>query len=181
MSGPIQTIPRGLLGWLQLKAGGSNPRDLADTVAGTIDLTQLYLYGVVQDEQSLFGAAPTTNAIATGGQGIQAFNIAAANVVVPNGQTWWIHQWTCGGNIATAADSISFSLAISNQQGTRPIAVSRAYFDTINARARRPEIGTDRPGFLMLPGDKFLVWIHDVLSAGGITLSMGLRATVMPL
>jgi len=42
-SGPIQTFPVGLLGLLNLKNQGRNPRDLTDVVQPVLDLLSMYL------------------------------------------------------------------------------------------------------------------------------------------
>jgi len=42
MSGPIQTLPAGLLSGLQLKNMGRNPRELPDTLQSVMDLFQFY-------------------------------------------------------------------------------------------------------------------------------------------
>lgn len=82
MSGPIQVIPPGLLGFLQLKNSGNNPRDMPESLLMTFDVLPWYL----QAKKEIVVASST---LATDSQGFQSppsvFN-------VPNSEAWYVHS-----------------------------------------------------------------------------------------
>lgn len=75
MAGPrIGTAPRGLLGALEAKIGGENPRDLGMTVVPTIDLYDQYLIertGIATESAAIaIGTAVTTVTLLPGATGV---------------------------------------------------------------------------------------------------------------
>lgn len=84
----INKLPFGLLGFLGLKNGGRNPQELAETLAPTMDLTDLY-FGTNKQLVRLSG-----NVTAIG------FNLLGA---VPNDEVWALTGCSCNSNAVLGA------------------------------------------------------------------------------
>ena len=175
---PIQVIPPGLLGLLQIKSNGRRPGILADQVQGNIELRDWYMTARRVDNFALFGGAMTTGNVPTASPGGHAFNVAGVPCVVPPGQIWWVEQFSGFGALA-AADTIRFNLSITTGSGAS-FGVSNDYLDTITARARQFEVHIDR-GFWAFPGDEFVCQIDDNLTGTNTVVNASLRATPCPL
>lgn len=95
-SGPIQQIPQGLLGFLQLKNRGQNPSELPDVLSPGFELSNWYLETgaeiVVQD-------APVAVAVGT-------INL----ITVPNDQWWLVHDFFV--NVGLDAGSTVFGCPV---------------------------------------------------------------------
>lgn len=105
--GPIQLIPPGLLGFLQLKSQGKNPRDLTDYLQGTLDLTDWYREAGWADLAIVNGGVSSVSN-ASGATGFVTFStlpiIAAGGV-----EAWWVIDYSIiTGGLTAAADVISF-------------------------------------------------------------------------
>jgi hypothetical protein len=177
--GPIQVIPPGLVGLLQLKQLGRLPDNLLGDVNPVLELRDWYMEARRVSTVTLFGGFPATAAITTGGVNFKSMLIGGVNAAVPQGQIWYVEEFTVSGSIATAADSISFAAAMSQSPLTDIQLVGPPYIDVITARARAAAAKADR-GYWARPGDTFGAFVVDVLSVGGITLVATLRATICP-
>lgn len=180
MPGPIQVIPPGLMGLLQLKTGGNLPSTLADVVAPVLELRDWYLTARRVDHNTLFGAIPQ-RVLATGNNGNFGFQLGGVNVQVPQNQIWYCEEMTINANLL-AADYIRAAPTIltpgAGASFTGSHLVGPDVNDVVTARARSVAGKADR-GFWAFPGDIFGVQVFDILSAG-ITLNLFLRATPCP-
>ena len=86
---PIQLIPRGLLGFLQLKNLGKNPSDFPSVLQPTLELFDW----LTQSEQ--LSTVGTDAAIAAVGTNTY--------LSVPSGEAWWLHDVQASINLAAAA------------------------------------------------------------------------------
>jgi hypothetical protein len=77
---PISSLPKGLVALLGSKGLGESPRELADQVVGTVDLTQMYL---LNDREFATG---TNAAPAVGGN-------VFTQLIVPTGEVWYVHMY----------------------------------------------------------------------------------------
>ena len=95
--GPISFLPRGLLDFLGLRSLGKYPRDLSDTIVGTIDLSTL----LQQDQVERIELSETFTGPATRQSGAYTFGV---NGVVPEREFWWVlsYNMTCLLSGATA-------------------------------------------------------------------------------
>jgi hypothetical protein len=178
--GPIQIIPPGLTGLLQLKQTGKLPNSLSQLVNPVVELRDWYLTARRVDEIALQLNASTFLAT-TGGQGFQAMTTPL--MVVPQTQIWWVEEYTIDAVIATAADTIRMCCTLLIQNNTGVVSHQQLgpdVADTVTARARVVSCRADR-GFWAFPGDVFGATVFDVLSAGGINLRPRLRATPCPI
>jgi hypothetical protein len=180
MAGPIQVIPQGLLGLLNLKQTGKNPDQLLEQVQPTFDLTGMYEQRLIQTELGLFGGSATTAALVTGNKGSNAITVGGVQVQVPLNEMWWVEQCALATVTVAAADTIIAGVLTSSNQGGASY-ITPVYQDVVTARARSfvtPPM--TRPLFVG-PGTGFLCWVLDILSVGGITLSLSMRAVRIPI
>ncbi|MBA0088971.1 MAG: hypothetical protein HRJ53_28615 [Acidobacteria bacterium Pan2503] len=181
MAGPIQTLPQGLLGLLQLKSFGENPYDLLETVQPSVDLYRLWIERNAQDVQGLFGVASVnTAALVTGNHGTQNFGSAAQ--VTPSNEIWFVVYFTGTIQTIAAADTITgLQTGIFTSIPNGGVYLQSApVSDVITARARSLATNPVAP-FFVPPGSQFVVNVADILSVGGITVNLNLRAVRIPI
>lgn len=99
-SGPIQVIPPGLLGFLQLKNSGQNPHSIDLTISPAIELRD-WLFNASHS----YAQIGVSIAAATPG-----FQGDANLVTVPQNEYWWVHDASVTCDIVTG-ERISFGLA----------------------------------------------------------------------
>lgn len=184
MAGPIQQIPQGLLGLLQLKELGSNPPTLVDTVAPNLDLFALYAERGSNAALGLFGVNPQTATFATATPNVHNFLVGGVNAQVPQNEMWYVTNAgiTMVGLIA-AADSITVGLGWLSFAGAGGdlYMMTPVYRDTITPRSRF--LQTDpmpRPMFVA-PGGIFTAVVVDNLTAGTQQLQLSIRAIRIPI
>lgn len=104
MSGPIQVIPPGLLGFFQLKNMGRNPSDLVDSVQPSLEMFDWYM----QARAEYVGLGNT------GGvpNATTQFRALAPAVFVPDGEFWYIVTATLISSVLVAGDSYIACIAM---------------------------------------------------------------------
>jgi hypothetical protein len=177
MSGPIQVIPAGLLGFLQLKNAGRYPREFGETLDPTIELLDWYL-----DAMSI--AWPTTSSVAIGPGTSQGFNNFSPNTInVPQTEWWALRTFTIQTTALTAGDIVDLRPCIRyNFVGT----IRYAILDGVNGNpppTALPQVaqlvfGT-RPVFIP-PGCDLGFWSNLTL-AGAETFTANLQYTRLPI
>ena len=173
MSGPIQTIPQGLLSLLQLKQTGSNPSQLLETVAPVVDLVQWWLQRQVVDLSfQLFGAVSTV-LIGPAGHGQTAFTTNP--ITVPQQQQWWIESFSLGGTLL-AAEGITLAPLMLEAGGTTHL-LGPPYADVVTARAR--DFAVSVRNFWLAPGSSLGVRVMDANTAATITVSGAIRGVAL--
>lgn len=90
---PIQAIPQGLLGFLQLKNAGKNPQELNSLLQSSLDLGEWMLQTAPEIE------AGTNGAIAAAG--------FTAYQTVPDGEWWFLHDVNATLGLAAAATAVA--------------------------------------------------------------------------
>lgn len=90
----INRVPQGLLGFLGIKNGGENPKQLSNVLVPTWNTTALYQYG---------NSEVSTVLVAINAVGSQAY------VTVPAGEMWAILQQSAGCDTLGAGQTIEFS------------------------------------------------------------------------
>lgn len=182
--GPIQLIPPGLMGLLQLKQTGRLPGTLNDIVSGVLELREWYMMARRVNTLALFPGAsfPVINGITAPGVGVGFVPAGGGNATVPNGQIWWVDNMTIQCTISAAASSIRYSPAINRPGVVGGDVIQVGYqdvADVVNAHANRKIIvHNDRP-FWAFPGDGFAANIHDVTTGTAEALTLTLSATPM--
>lgn len=175
---PIQTIPQGLLGLLQLKQFGRNPAALGDTVDPTVDLTLLWLNRITVD---LTLAVTGLNGVVIGvpTAGANTYNVTGMNV--PANQTWWVESFGVGCTLL-AAETIRFGCGVfyPPNTGAHLLGPSPSDFnDVITSRARLAR--AEARGFWLLPGAQPLLVVYDSLTAGTINVTCSMRGAIIPI
>lgn len=92
-NGPIQTIPSGLLGFLQLKNMGRNPSELVDALSPTLQMNDWYFMS--RAEQLPVGSRNVAN----GAVGILPWTTNP--LIVPNEEAWWVIDYNVTVSIVT--------------------------------------------------------------------------------
>lgn len=104
MAGPVQLIPPGLLGFLQLKSLGRNPSQLVESYSPTIEMLDWIMESQPLEAASDLGARPLYVAAAAGptiGQPVPAMS-------VPQDEIWRVLQFTIEVSLV-AGESSSFA------------------------------------------------------------------------
>lgn len=184
--GPIQIIPQGLMGLLQLKQTGKLPGWLATSVQPTIDLRDWYMNSRRLDEFSL-PIQTKTGSVTTGlGKGVYAMSTGgAAGAVganVPQNQMWFVDWWTVQASMDAAASVVTFAPTLGSAGSLTVVPLANAVTFGGGARVIDAWVVAN-PGrpFWAGPGDQFMVWVADVSSVGGIVFTVHMRVTVLPI
>jgi len=176
MSGPLQVAPAGLLGFLQLKNAGSNPRELVDSVQPTFDLFRRYLETMANQWTTASGVAVIGNAA-----GGAVFSPNA--IVVPATEWWYVSSYGVSLSTLTAGDVLDYSPALKlNQAGTIHWELCRNQtprLPMVAATPYAPHVAAF--DFFAPPGAEFGFWIHGATLAASETFSAELRYTRMPI
>jgi len=152
MSTPIINRPQGLVSLLGLRDMGGVPREFADVVAPTVDLTDLFLVDrTTVNAQQTFTTATTWNAI-----------------TVPPGELWRVHQWGFRGGPLLAGERIGVGLYIGDPFVTPITGAFRAN------HTGEFVIGAASSMFWAKAGAVLGVYCTDIVTAG----SIGIETTV---
>lgn len=177
--GPIQTLPQGLLGLLQLKQQGSNPSQFVDAVQGTFELFDMYAQSRLLDVSGANAAAPSPKpAVNVNTAGAKGFG--ANGLIVPQGQIWYVYQYTLQCSLL-AAEYIRFAPVLYPAPGSLDIVtLGPDYNDVITARARFALVGNTAP-FWATSGASLGFAVYDIVTGGNINVTANMRAAVMQL
>lgn len=104
ISRPIQVIPSGLLGFLQLKNNGQNPQDLPDVLQPVLELRDWYLQS--RAEEIVTPTNIPSMALPTATFGFQTFTTNPTVPVVPDKEWWYVHDIAIVTTFVPAADFI---------------------------------------------------------------------------
>lgn len=112
-SGPIQVIPPGLLGLLNLKNMGRLPDVLINEVQPGIDLQEWWLRANLINQP-----APSTDSLVAGSyNSFRSFTAGAGAIQVPDREWWFVEWYTASFTAAGAGNSAtSIDLALEFQQ-----------------------------------------------------------------
>jgi hypothetical protein len=182
--GPIQLVPPGLMGLLQLKSTGRLPGELSGAVRPSLELFTWYMASRVVDIPALPGSAGQPSvAIPTATQGFNAFTTNP--LIVPNGQWWWVESFTVQALIGVAADTIGgVAPGWTPNLGAAPVQrymVGRPVDDVATAQVIRTVWSYASAPFFAPPGAQFGCFNSRITTATSITLAGFVRATVLPI
>lgn len=119
ISRPIQLIPRGLLGFFQVKNNGVNPTDLPDELQPILEMRDWYF-------QSQPEALPVGSiALATGANGFSPFT--ANPLVVPSDEFWFVLDYSVQASLG-AGDNASIKCGFRSPTLPTAYAFSKAPF-----------------------------------------------------
>lgn len=148
-SGPIQLIPPGLLGLLQLKSPmGVNPLVLNNDVQPSLDMLQFYLRSVQED------TVEVSDAIVTGLGGSGAFLGGPVVLQVPANQWWYVHVMQLRTHSLAIADGLD-SFQCGYATSTTGSAIFYGVQGEVQSKVVGAQAGSLRPAaynFWMPPG-----------------------------
>jgi len=118
--GLMQRIPRGLLGFLDVKTGGTYPTALGGVLTPTLDLSAWYASGA----ELLTGVGTTVNDATVDGTRINMTVTSPTNlsdgtlVRVPQTEIWLLPQWTVDPGVDIAGGDVAdFGPCVANDNG----------------------------------------------------------------
>jgi len=122
----ILNMARGLNSIVALRTDGAQPQQLADTVAGTVDLRELYLLNTRETLVSGVNAAPV----------VGLNGLGTPELIVPAGELWFV--WFYAINVTTGAAATIEAVPTANVDGTPAFAQPLGPYVTcpINGNAR---------------------------------------------
>jgi len=164
----IQLIPPGLLGLLQLKNRGQNPGSLEDIVQPGLDILPFW-YEAVAEELNGFTRTPVT--------GNNGFASWSTPITVPQGEAWWVLNYTIVTSEMGVGDSGQFGVGWQNPAANHTYAVGD--ISAINSGVGRC-VAHGEPFFLG-PGAELLWYTNDVVNATAFTLNGFARVARLPL
>jgi hypothetical protein len=166
--GPIQLIPPGLLGLLQLKNIGKNPSQLLDEVRPIMDILPMW-YEAVAEELSGFSRTPVT-----GNNGFASWTVPQ---IVPQGEIWWVMQYTVVTSEMGVGDSGQFGVGWQLPSVNHTYAVGD--ISAINSGVGRCIAHGEQ--FFLPPGGELLWFTNDVVNATAFTLNGFARIARLPI
>lgn len=177
LSGPIQKIASGLLGFFQLKSpSGLNPTWLRNDLTPTVDLLKWYFQASSQAD--LAGEHEIT--LATGNQGFQDFGVAGP-ILVPQNEFWYVHNFAIITSPLAAADIVHFAGAIRQN----PVPTQRQWLTGPPQRVVASGAG-DRAiwsarDFWVNPNDSLGLYVIENVVAAARTYAGYIRYTRCPI
>lgn len=177
MGKPIQTIPQGLLGLLQLKQTGANPSDLLETVQPTVDLTNWWLQR--QEVDIALVQSGFTNPVVINAAGIGVFGLAA--LTVPGNDTWLVTNLTILASLLATEDLVVSGGFTFPGSGSAVYELGPALVEPTDSTARARQVTWSARGFWLQPGARPQVIVHDIKTAASISVVMGIRGVIVPI
>lgn len=153
----ISNFPRGLVSLTGLNDLGQAPKNLSDTLAGTIDITQFLLL----NREALNASATVT------GTGF------SFGFTVPAGELWYVHSFTALSPAILAGDRLRLSVGIALNGGYFQQSESSPLINTVNDRIG---VGIRNPVWIG-PGTGLGCFIEAFTSGGG-GFSMAFSAAI---
>lgn len=173
--GPIQQIPPGLLGFLQLKNQGLGLGDLPDTLQGVLELRDWLLHADARN------SGRYERNIAASSSGIGAFNTPGP-LLVPDSEWWYVHNFTVLSSNLAAGDSVQLGGAwLVDRALPNPsfYLVSLPQGGGLHTGVNRAAIASGG-GFFVPPGAE-LGFYHEITTAAAVNVSGYVRYTPLPI
>lgn len=167
-SGPIQVIPQGLLGFLNLKNNGQNPNTLDSNVMPVIDLTSWWFENRAEDIGT-FTRTPVT--------GNNGFGSWLTPIIVPEREAWWVLEYTIRSQPMGVGDSAAFAC------GWQQIITQQRYMVGDLGQVNN-DVGVTSAfarGFYVPSGAELLWYTNDVVNATGFQIIGTARIVRLPL
>lgn len=176
MAGPLNIIPPGFLGFLQLKNFGKNPSEVPEVIAPTFDMLSWYMQG----EAVPMAGTDATRACTSDLDGFVA--LTSNTITVPDGEWWFVHNVYLYASLPAATTEF-FSgspcwfnantfqgevLCPPGQLIQGVAALTRRYF-------------TAARDFFVPPGSQFGAYVLTCETATSITVGLNGRITRLPI
>jgi len=151
----ITEFPRGLVSLTGLRDMGEAPKELAGTIAPTIDVTEFLLLN-----RETLSATPTTT-------GVTILTV----FTVPAGELWYVHAYSGRNNALGAGDAIRFNVGITTQGFF--VSLSDSSF-TATIAGELGTSGVSRP-FWAGPGTSLSILVERF---AGVSIGMNVAASI---
>lgn len=157
--GPIQISPPGLLNLLQLKSEGRSVSNLSDTCIPSLEMSTWWLRAAAQLDQTAYAVTVAAAVVAT----YQDFT-APSNIMVPNGEWWYVHEFaaTMATGAAGSATNVRLARATVRYSGMGEqvqLGASQTMLLTVN-------------DLWLPPGTKLGFFVDTVVGVGGLTATV---------
>lgn len=171
----VQVLPPGLLGYLQLKNLGQNPRSLIDAYQPTIDLRDWLL-------QANYRTLDRTVLLPNNTVGINGTTVP---IIVPDTEWWFVHEayLQTATLIATdtAAAGIGFTLPAAAPTFLGMLAQIRGPLTGPNKRLFSSNVPIAGGGIFLPAGAQVGVLVEQCASATTIQFEIAMRYSVLPI
>jgi len=159
---PIQVVPRGLLGFFQLKNAGENPVELGSMLSPTIESRDWYFSS--RAEPLIGGSSILVPNAST--------NLVLSGSSVPANEHWWIERIMIRA-ILIAGETLTAAIGSTMESGLEYLLS-----ETLTAPAGPSgfRLQADRP-FFAPSGTTFGVAVSQATTAGNITVVLTMRGT----
>lgn len=171
-SGPIQLLPAGLLGLLQLKSpAGRNPEVLEGNVQPTIDLLEQYLL-----QASEVWNINSSVALPTG-QGARRFS--PNSMIVPQSEYWYVHRYTIWTATLAAGDTVTGVLPAIYETpvGAVRVVILPSWNQRGGAATTGQQSVNGAGGFWARPGSELGFWLEGLVAAATVTFNADMLFT----
>lgn len=170
--GPLQLIPPGLLGFLNLKSNGDNPHSLLAEYRPTLEMRD-WMFQAKQEDINGTGLVLVTGNLGTR----TAF---AVPLQVPQGEWWYVHSAMASSAGLPAADLIAGAIGwvVGNPGNFANHIVGPV--ETVAGAANKVELFRSDRGFFMPPGALLGIFISQATFAVNHTMFMWAQITRLP-
>lgn len=176
LSGPIQTLPRGLLGFMQLKNSGRYPSEVSSTLGLSLELFDWYMEANAENLP-----LASTAAIGPGAVGFVPWTVNP--IVVPDNEMWFVTAYSGGVVGLIATDSIAFILGYTNPVGGAPLGlvIGGERQGAITGAANTRQGRAFWNGFFAPPGCTFGISLQQIDTAATLAFGGYMRRVRLPL
>lgn len=96
MSGPIQVIPPGLLGFLQLKNAGTNPREFPEVLQPVMELREWYLQAFARNHTVIDSVT-----VGAASDGFAIF----PTLITGDSVAWWVQHFSIRAELSAGSNA----------------------------------------------------------------------------
>lgn len=155
--GPVQVIPAGLLGFLNIKNSGRNPESIDSNVMPVFDIMPLWMQTKAEDIGTFTSPAPSGN---------NGFGSWTIRQIVPEREAWFVLEYTIRTTNMGVGDSAAYAAG-----WQQPITQQRYLVGDLGTNNSGDGVASGfARGFWVPAGGELLWYTNDVVNATGFTL-----------
>lgn len=162
--GPIQTLPVGLTGLLNLKTHGRVPDELDSLVGPSVDILPFWLNSRIE----ILDSATYTKSVTSTGISVQSFTTP---IQVPANEWWWVHDYAVEARFTAAAgqtlDNFQAIIWLNQNAPAAYAGVGNIVSGVSNATTAAALLSSAR-GFWAHPGSILGFFIGNSVSVPGV-------------
>lgn len=165
--GPIQTLPVGLTGLLNLKSHGRVPDELDSIVGPSVDILPFWLNSRIE----VLDSATYTKTVGPTGISVQSFTTA---IQVPANEWWWVHDYAVEARFTAAAgqsvDNFQAILWLNQNAPAAYAAVGNVVSGVSNAAGTAGLLSSGQ-GFWAHPGSILGFFVGNIVTAATVAFA----------